>query len=769
MKGYFFIAASFAVLAANSATAKTWFVNLAATGTASGASWANAYTTLQPAISAASAGDSIFVAKGIYYPTVAADGVSTDNRDKAFMLKNGTFLFGGFAGTEANYAARKNDSTSLHVTNLTTLSGNLGNVADSTDNAYHVVIASGLAPFLFDGFTVAYGNANGTTPLMVGTRSIGRHYGGGVYNDSTFGRYSNVIIANNTAVSFDATEGGGGGMYNYHGNLQIQQAVFLKNHANNANGGGLKNNGGTAQVSFSHFLQNTSVTDDEGGGAANNIEHGNAAFNSVVFEANWTSGSGGGVYNDSSSSSFNLCTFIYNAADGSGGGVDFDNGSSGSLINVLFYRNSSTDDGGGLYSWKSNSILDYVQFSYNVAGNNGGGMYNYNTCNPQITNTQFSNNQAGNDYGGFGLERNSTAILTNVLFSRNQAARNGGGLGSHDNSGTTATLIATNVTVVNNTALTGGGGYDQGSTTQLRNSIIFGNYPDDVDINPALILNVRSVIVNDGTGPLFFKDGSVSTTGVSVSASIFVDTTTSNYRLITGSPAIDAGDSTFYSATSTPNLSAIKTDLRGADRIMGNNVDLGAYEYCTNTVMPTATVSVTPSGIVWYLDSAVFTLSIINGGTNPTIQWWKNNSPIAGANGLTYTAKAGVAFLDKDTIWAKIQSSAPCVLPDTAKSNKIGMTVLHEGVAGISPADLELGIVPNPNKGSFSLNGNFKSNKTYNLVITDIVGRRIYQEDFQSGSNQKQILLPATVLPGMYLLSIKQQELGQQTIRLVVE
>lgn len=95
--------------------------------------------------------------------------------------------------------------------------------------------------------------------------------------------------------------------------------------------------------------------------------------------------------------------------------------------------------------------------------------------------------------------------------------------------------------------------------------------------------------------------------------------------------------------------------------------------------------------------------------------------------------------------------------------------MLPVGVPGVSATAFALGIVPNPNKGSFALNGDFEMNKTYNLVISDLVGRRIYEDNFQSGSNQKQILLPATVLPGVYLLSIKQQELGQQTIRLVVE
>lgn len=768
MKTRLLIGAFLGILACNPLSAKTWFVNLAATGTQSGASWANAFTTLQPAINAAASGDSIFVAKGTYYPTVAADGISVNNRDKAFVLKNDTRLFGGFAGTETNFAARATDSNSLHVTNRTTLSGNLGNAADSTDNAYHVVISVGLLSFIFDGFTVADGYADGLTPLMIGGRAIGRHYGGGVFNDSTIGGYSNVVFANNTAKSFNAEEGGGGGMYNYKGSLTIFTAVFFRNHAQNANGGGMKNNASKPSVLNSHFYQNTASTDDEGGGAINNVAHSDAVFNNLLIEENWTDGSGGGVYNDSSFPLFTNSIFRNNTAEVCGGGMDMDNGSNGNLSNVLFTGNTAGEDGGGLYGWKSDVTLNAVRFIGNHAVNNGGGMYNYNTCNPKLTYTIFTKNTAGNNYGGFGLERNSTATITNTLFSRNQAVNNGGGLGSEDNHGSAATLILTNVTVVNNSASSGGGGYDYGTTTQLRNSIVFGNYPDDVDINPLLILNVRKVIVNDGSGPVFFSDGSVSTTGVSVSSFIFIDTANSDYRLIAGSPAIDAGDSSFYSSSSTPNLSTVKTDLLNVNRIMGKNVDLGCYEFCTNTVTPTAVVSVAPGSVVPTGIIVVFQVNTTNAGANPIIKWWKNNTVIAGATSVNYGATAGTDFMDGDSIWATVRSLEPCTVPDTAKSNKIAMHITSS-VQNTPLTTFDLSVAPNPNNGAFTLNGHFAKDKTYNLIITDVTGRSIYQESFKLKGNEKQVALPATVPGGVYLLSVKEKNQGQQTIRLIVK
>src|SRR5690606_28024344 len=131
------------------------------------------------------------------------------------VLKDGVAVYGGFAGTESSLSERQTDSLSLYSTNPTILSGDLGVVNDSTDNAYHVIIATGLNNFTLDGFSIRDGNANGITHLTVNGRNIYRHYGGAVYNDSASGNYRYLLIEHNTAHSFDDTEGGGGGMYSY--------------------------------------------------------------------------------------------------------------------------------------------------------------------------------------------------------------------------------------------------------------------------------------------------------------------------------------------------------------------------------------------------------------------------------------------------------------------------------------------------------------------------------------------------------------------------
>ncbi len=749
------------------AHASTWYVKHNAAGTQSGADWANAFTDIQHALATAGSGDTILVAAGTYKPSVAADGSSVNVRDRAFVIPDGVHIFGGFAGTEASLQDRNGDSVSLHVTNAVILSGDIGTAGDSTDNVYHVVIAADVTGFILDGFTIVHGNANGTGTITVNSTAIERRGGGGIYNSDANGIYRNMVIRNNTAKSNDDELGGGGGVYNYQGTLKFAHCAFVFNHAETSNGGGMKNLSSSPEITDSYFGFNTSISDDEGAGGMNNKTNSKAQLTNVVFEGNETNGSGGGIYNDQSSPELENVLFINNRAGSCGGGMDTDGQSHATLNNVTFTGNHADEDGGGLYGWQSSATLTNVRFINNNAGNNGGGMYNYNTCNPVLTNVVFTGNSADNHYGGFGLERNSTAVLTNVLISRNSAVNNGGGLGAHDNHGAQTTIISTNMTVVNNTAGNGGGGYDQGTTSQLRNSIIAGNYPDDVDVNQLLVVASRNNIVGIDTGIIYIENGSINPFGVAVSWPVFEDTNAGNYRLIANSPAIDAGDSAFYNNSATPDLSAITKDLRGADRTMGTQTDLGAYEFCDYTVTAGVSVVVNPGNTVPEGSLVTFTATATGGGTTPAYQWHKNTLAIPGATTAVYTAIAGTDFIYGDKFTVTMSSSEPCADAEITTSSELIMYV-SSGVTDPEINGQPLSIYPNPGNGTFMLKG--LPSGTRNIIsVADVAGREIYQESFHmgAGQTQRQVILP-DVQPGIYLLSVTTAQQTVQTIRFAI-
>ncbi|MEW6357792.1 MAG: choice-of-anchor Q domain-containing protein [Planctomycetota bacterium] len=274
------------------------YVDVNATGTNNGTSWANAYTDMQTALSHAVAGDQIWVADGSYTP----DGASPGNRTLSFRLPDGVVLYGGFAGNETLLSQRN------WVTHVTTLSGDLNRddvgFTNNTENSYHVVTVQG-GTIVLDGFTITGGNANGGSTASVG---------GGMYSS-----YSAVVMVANCTFSWNSAAASGGGMYSQSisASSSVVDSIFIHN-TTAGSGGGMSNKNSNLRVSNSVFSQNA---------AAN----------------------GGGIYNSTSSPTISNCIFIQNTATMAGGGVH-NSGSSPLLANCTFFENASNFYGGAMYN-----------------------------------------------------------------------------------------------------------------------------------------------------------------------------------------------------------------------------------------------------------------------------------------------------------------------------------------------------------------------------------------------------------------------------------
>ncbi|MCY7290728.1 MAG: M36 family metallopeptidase [Ferruginibacter sp.] len=223
------------------------YVNQANTsGTYDGNTWATAYNNLEDALNATvvCAPAQVWVAAGTYKPTL------TTNRDMSFVMKNNLAVYGGFPNTGNPTFAQRNT-----VSNITTLSGDIGITNDATDNSYHVIsnVAGLNNTAILDGFVITNGNANGTGSF--------RNAGAGMLNNAGGASgtcnpiFDNCIFKNNSASL------NGGAIYNNGVNATASpvftNCVFQNNNA--ANGAAFYNDGSTSGVSNPIIVNTTFI------------------------------------------------------------------------------------------------------------------------------------------------------------------------------------------------------------------------------------------------------------------------------------------------------------------------------------------------------------------------------------------------------------------------------------------------------------------------------------------------------------------------------
>ncbi|MFA5832213.1 MAG: T9SS type A sorting domain-containing protein [Bacteroidota bacterium] len=352
-----FLALSF--ILAFTANLQSGIKYVTAIGSGAGTSWSDA-ASFQSALTAATSGDQIWVAKGTHKPSSAYDLTNT-SRYYHFRMINGVAIYGGFAGTESVTSQRT--SYGVGGTNETILSGDLNNNGKDDNDCYHIFYhPSGLSltsSAILDGFTIKGGNANAIS-------SDPHYHGGGMYNSSSSPTITNCTFTSNSATYQS------GGMYNWDASSPtITNCTFSLNSAGTYGGGMINQAGSNPIITNCTFSSNSAGTG--GGGMYNNGS--SPTLTNCTFTSNSASSFGGGLANSTSSSTITNCTFKSNSS-ASGGGM-YNYLYSATLINCVFTSNLATTDGGGMNNYTSSPTLTNCTFSLNSATYRGGGMFNY--------------------------------------------------------------------------------------------------------------------------------------------------------------------------------------------------------------------------------------------------------------------------------------------------------------------------------------------------------------------------------------------------------
>ncbi|CAN1211352.1 Filamentous haemagglutinin FhaB/tRNA nuclease CdiA-like TPS domain-containing protein [Tumidithrix helvetica PCC 7403] len=391
--------------------------------------------------------------------------------------------------------------------------------------------------------------------------------GGGIKNAGLL-TISNSTISNNTAIGTSGTSGGGGIINVTSGTLNLNNTIVSGNNARV--GGGLRNDG-TVTIDGVTFSGNTASSF---GGAIARTNNSTLAIANSILSGN-TAQTGGGFFGIGAVTLTNS-TISGNFASNNGGGIA--NVGAVTLTNSTVSGNSASNNGGGITNIGAITLTNST-VSGNFAGNNGGGIANVGAVT--LTNSTVSGNSASNNGGG--ITNIGAVTLTNSTVSGNFAGNNGGGIFGISNS------TITNSTITNNTADAdrngtgdGGGIFRSGGTFTIRNSVVAGNFDRGLQA-PDLGSNVvgagfvnggnNLIGANDGFAVIFPNSALIGTIANPVDPKLAplgnYGGTTQTHALLPGSVALDAGNNA---------LAPIGTDQRGATRIFGGTVDIGAFE-----------------------------------------------------------------------------------------------------------------------------------------------------------------------------------------------
>lgn len=507
-----------------------------------GSSWEKAFTELEDALSIATNGDVILVAKGVYYPKQGWDIEGNENnvnqRKSTFRIPSNVKIYGGFDGNEINFSEEMLNSRDFD-TNETILSGDIGVRDDIGDNVYHIVQFIDVTDTTeLNGFTLKDGLAYRTD-----SSSYFDNFGGAIINMAKE-TSSNPIVKlcnfeNNLAV------GGGGAIYN----------IAYTNSAN--------------PIIDNCFFSNNLATV---GGAFYNYTISNSAspvFNSCKFDLN-NAGNGGAIANNLESENnaligeaspiFKNCHFTNNSAT-----IDNGRGNGGALFNSnirgldanpifinCFFKNNYADFYGGVllnnvsmvnvnkYSWIEEASPSFINclFTDNESGLIGGVAYNSSALgkiNSHYTNCTFVNNSSnliGGIFNQASVESEIDLNFNNCVFWDNLNSNN-----SQSHWGN----VTANISVSNSLI----------SEPNLE-TITTGNYEGTI-VNSDLLYN---------------EDPK------------FKDLDNKDYYISSDSPMIDKGSNNLYNSLSNKSQS----DLAGNQRI-DSIIDIGCYEYGTEPVL----------------------------------------------------------------------------------------------------------------------------------------------------------------------------------------
>lgn len=159
-----------------------------------------------------------------------------------------------------------------------------------------------------------------------------------------------------------------------------------------------------------------------------------------------------------------------------------------------------------------------------------------------------------------------------------------------------------------------------------------------------------------------------------------------------------------------------------------------------------------------------FTATANDAGNKPQYQWIRNGTNEIGANGAVWSAST---LSNLDIVCVEVTSSYRCPQPATVKSNCIKVNV------GTDVNDIGftegLELYPNPNKGSFTLQGYVRADKKVRVDIINAVGQLVYSDSVRVLNSRLRTDIQVDDLQsGVYMLRLNAVD-GARVLKFIIQ
>jgi hypothetical protein len=152
--------------------------------------------------------------------------------------------------------------------------------------------------------------------------------------------------------------------------------------------------------------------------------------------------------------------------------------------------------------------------------------------------------------------------------------------------------------------------------------------------------------------------------------------------------------------------------------------------------------------------SVTFTATIANAGPTPGVQWLINGEEVSGATTASFITNL---LQNHDTVTCRILSSGTC--GGQYSFNSIVIEVGNVGVVSVPVKDMDVRVLPNPNKGDFTLKGTLGADVTevVTIDVTNMLGQVVFSGKTKAihGVINEKIIVDNMLSNGVYLLNLR--------------